>query len=228
VGFFDGGWWPRSWNLAAELPGLLAALCATGYHAHRVTYNLTARDPPPHTLAVPGQVVKLDGYRGQDPAVIGFLDIASSHRVDLLVIPPDIDPGVAERALVLAGGEGDMHRAREILQPGRYRRGAANDRPDRSSRSAAHRPMGNLRRSHPRRSNGARSGVSMVRYSADRRFRSVGAVPTEPVDPQKGPKDPGGGGADGPTVRAMTQTLHKTVFELPRRRRSRGTQAAAS
>lgn len=49
-GFVDGGWWPRSWNLAGELPGLLAALFATGYHAHRVTYNLTARDPSPHTL----------------------------------------------------------------------------------------------------------------------------------------------------------------------------------
>ncbi|MFS8102185.1 DUF5994 family protein [Lentzea alba] len=40
--FVDGAWWPRSSDLAAELPPLIAALAGRLGRATRVTFNLTA------------------------------------------------------------------------------------------------------------------------------------------------------------------------------------------
>ncbi|WP_157984939.1 DUF5994 family protein [Lentzea terrae] len=40
--FGDGAWWPRSSDLAAELPPLIAALAGRLGRATQVTFNLTA------------------------------------------------------------------------------------------------------------------------------------------------------------------------------------------
>jgi hypothetical protein len=116
-GFVDGGWWPRSLDLAVELPPLLTAMWAAGYDVFRVMYNLTAWDPAPGRLTVSGRRVKLGGYRLQDKASISLVGDGGWKRVDLVVVPPETDPVVAERALTLAGLDADPHRAAEILDP---------------------------------------------------------------------------------------------------------------
>ncbi|HKS47628.1 MAG TPA: DUF5994 family protein, partial [Amycolatopsis sp.] len=41
TGYVDGAWWPRSRDLSAELPTLLAVLAIRPGRIERVTYNLT-------------------------------------------------------------------------------------------------------------------------------------------------------------------------------------------
>src|SRR5690348_4127138 len=71
-GFVDGGWWPRSLDLVAELPALLAAVEAAGYReVRRVSYALTAWDGrPPRRTTMLNRVVKLGGFQFQNPAEI--------------------------------------------------------------------------------------------------------------------------------------------------------------
>jgi hypothetical protein len=116
-GFVDGGWWPPSLDLIAELPALLVAVEAAGYgEIRRVSYALTGWDgQPPRRSTMLNRVVKLGGFRSQSPAEISLIDSSERKRIILVVVPPGTDPPVARRALSTAGRNGDRHRAREIL-----------------------------------------------------------------------------------------------------------------
>jgi Family of unknown function (DUF5994) len=115
--FVDGGWWPRSLDLIAELPALLMAGEAAGYgEVRRVSYALTAWDGhPPRRSTMLNRVIKLGGFHFQNPAEISLVDSSGWKRITLVVVPPDTDPAVARRALTMAGMNGDRHRALEIL-----------------------------------------------------------------------------------------------------------------
>jgi hypothetical protein len=63
-----------------------------------------------------------------------LIDQSGWKRIDLVVIPPATDAQVAHRALDLAGLDGDLHRAREILLE------AASERPTRMSRDGCLEP----------------------------------------------------------------------------------------
>jgi hypothetical protein len=126
-GFVDGGWWPRSGDLSTELPPLLTALWLAGHQVYRVTYDLPSWDRPPRSMTVSGRRVKVDGYRS-DRATLSLVDLSGWKRIDLVVIPPSTDAQVAHRALALAGLDGDLHRAPEILHH------AASEHPTRVSR----------------------------------------------------------------------------------------------
>lgn len=113
----DGGWWPHSLDLIAELPALLSAVEAAGYsEIRRISYALTAwSGPVPRKAAMLNRVLKLGGFRYQDPAEISLVCSGGWKRVTLVVIPPSAAPAFAHRALAIAGTGGDGHRAREIL-----------------------------------------------------------------------------------------------------------------
>jgi hypothetical protein len=115
--FVDGGWWPRSLDLLAELPPLLVAVEAAGYgEVRRVSYAMTAWDGrPPRKSPMLDRVVKLGGFPSQDPAEISLLDSSGWKRITLVVVPPGTEPAVARSALRMAGMNGDRHRARKIL-----------------------------------------------------------------------------------------------------------------
>lgn len=123
-GFVDGGWWPRSLDLAAELPDVLLTLFASGYLIHRVTYNLVGWQQPPPAITVAGRRISLGGVRGQSRYSITLVDTtntnsATVNRLNLVVVPPDSDQWVAERALRLAGQDGLRLRPLEILAQAR-------------------------------------------------------------------------------------------------------------
>ncbi|MDQ2957238.1 MAG: DUF5994 family protein [Actinomycetota bacterium] len=125
-GFVDGGWWPRSLELASELPPVLAQLFAAGYAVHRVSYNLTGWQAPPTKMTVSGNLVTLTGFRNQSRSSITLVDTANTNsatvnRLELVVVPPDTDPAIAERALRLAGQDGYRFRAAEIMEQARRR-----------------------------------------------------------------------------------------------------------
>jgi uncharacterized protein DUF5994 len=105
TGFVDGGWWPRSRDLPAELPALLAVLAVRLGPVENVSYNLDAWGPAPRRITVDGRPVRLGGYRSQHPATIDVLSAA--HRVTLLVVAPDAAPEAAHGALMAAGHRGN-------------------------------------------------------------------------------------------------------------------------
>jgi hypothetical protein len=63
----DGGWWPRSTDPVAELPGLILALDAVHGPITRVMLHGNDWDSHPRRLAVDGRLVRL-GYFASQPA----------------------------------------------------------------------------------------------------------------------------------------------------------------
>ncbi|MEY9992936.1 hypothetical protein ABIE67_004968 [Streptomyces sp. V4I8] len=85
----DGAWWPRSYDLLAELPSLLAALPRTWGHIASATVNSAAWSAAPGRILVCNQVVRLRrAVAPHAPNTVVLL--APGHgRRDLLVVPPD-------------------------------------------------------------------------------------------------------------------------------------------
>ncbi|MEU4674636.1 DUF5994 family protein [Amycolatopsis sp. NPDC023774] len=101
TGHVDGAWWPRSRDLAAELPVLLAALAARLGRIDRVSYHLGDWPDPPRGVTFGESGIRLEGFRSQPSAtltVIGW----DQHRTTLLVIAAETDPDAAQDALTTA------------------------------------------------------------------------------------------------------------------------------
>jgi hypothetical protein len=109
TGHVDGGWWPRTRDLAAELPTLLTEVAARVGRIDRVTYHLADWPAPDRRLAFDDHVVRLEGFRSQQPGhltVIGW----DRDRLTLLVVPPETGSDDAQQALATAAdpaGTGD-------------------------------------------------------------------------------------------------------------------------
>jgi len=101
---FDGAWWPRSHDLAAELPELVAALDTLGVRVARFTYPEQAWTPIERKVAVSGRTVRTGAFRSMDPALVS-LTTDGDRRLDLLVVPPEADALTGVRALRLAAGQ---------------------------------------------------------------------------------------------------------------------------
>ena len=100
-GYVDGAWWPRSDDLAAELPDLLAVLSVRLGRIDRVLYNLNEWAKPSAKLATGGRRVRLDGYRRQPINTLEVLGL-NRNKIALLVVPPDTDPNEAHATLMAA------------------------------------------------------------------------------------------------------------------------------
>jgi hypothetical protein len=100
-GAVDGGWWPRSRDPDAELPGLIAGLDSALGPITRVALNLDAWDTAPHSVAVDGRRIHLGWFRQMDAHTIG-LTRASQNRVVLLVVPPQATTAGAGIAMAMA------------------------------------------------------------------------------------------------------------------------------
>lgn len=126
----DGGWWPRSWDPVAELPGLVLALTARYGPIRQVMLTSTAWDSRFRRLAVGTHagtdagtgvgtgvgagVVRMGWYATMDPALL----IATTDRgdqLDLLVVPPQTAPAAAEQAMATAADPTNVLRAPAIL-----------------------------------------------------------------------------------------------------------------
>jgi hypothetical protein len=99
---FDGGWFPRSRDLAVEVPELVAELDRRGVRVERFTYPLDPWLPAPRKLVVSGRVVRTGGFRSMDPQVVCLTWDGGRRRADLLVVPPETDVLTGARALRLA------------------------------------------------------------------------------------------------------------------------------
>ena len=117
TGWVDGAWWPRSRDLTAELPSLFPALTARLGRIERVAYHLDAWPPTPRRLRSGDEHgdVRLEGFRSQHTATLTVIGSGARRRVTLLVIPPDADPGLAQRALLTAAHRGNDDTADALL-----------------------------------------------------------------------------------------------------------------
>lgn len=117
TGYVDGGWWPRSRDLTAELPALAHALAIRLGRITRVAYALEAWDTPPRQITVDGNTMRLEGFHSQDQYVL-HLSGSDGRRLSLLMIPPEADMGDARDAMIMAARRGNADRPVELLAAG--------------------------------------------------------------------------------------------------------------
>lgn len=112
----DGGWWPRSRNLAVEL----GALVDDAPEALRI---VRAHVSPPDWDSVPTRIRVADGWLEVDslpPADAHVLLLAiageSPRPLRLLVVPPGVTTGQGEEALLAAASRGNAHSPTDLLR----------------------------------------------------------------------------------------------------------------
>ena len=112
---FDGAWWPRSRDLGAELPELIAALAGLGVRVERFTYPVEAWEHEVQRKVTVGtRTVRTGGFRSMDPQLVS-LTVDGDRRLDLLVVPPEADALTGVRALRMAGLREDTSSPQRVL-----------------------------------------------------------------------------------------------------------------
>jgi hypothetical protein len=114
TGAVDGGWWPRSRDPDAELPGLIVGLGSSLGPITRVALNPDAWDTAPRRVAVDGRRVRVGWFRHMDAHTIGVTR-ALQDRVALLVVPPQATTAAAEIAMAMAADAANSAGPADIL-----------------------------------------------------------------------------------------------------------------
>jgi hypothetical protein len=96
--YLDGVWWPRSPQLAVELPGLIARLSDRLGQVTVVGYHLDAWPGTPPQVEIAGLTVQLQGFTSNEPASVIVFG-RDGHYVTLLVIPSDVSDEIARQEL---------------------------------------------------------------------------------------------------------------------------------
>jgi hypothetical protein len=114
TGYVDGGWWPRSRNLAAELPALAEVLSVRLGAINRIRFALAAWDIGPFQTLVGEQVIRLEASRSLYENVV-HISGPGREPIRLLVIPPESPGPAGHAALMLAARRGNTDRPARIL-----------------------------------------------------------------------------------------------------------------
>ncbi len=135
-GHVDGAWWPRSDNLADELPDLLAVLSVRLGEIERVMYNLAEWARVPRRLSTGGRSVRLDGYQ-RHPVNTMEVQGVDRRKILLLVVPPDTEPELAHTAMMTAAAPDNGSSTGDMLGTATV----GQERPTASYRPAFHRSI---------------------------------------------------------------------------------------
>jgi hypothetical protein len=111
----DGGWWPRSTDPVAELPGLVLAIDKLRGPVTRLMLSAAGWHGRPRRLGVAGRVLRL-GYFASQPISLLTATCDNGERVDLLVVPPDTADRTADAAMILAATTTNLVHAPNILR----------------------------------------------------------------------------------------------------------------
>jgi hypothetical protein len=125
TGQVDGAWWPRTRDLAAELPALISVVGARLGRVERVSYHLGDWDPTSRRITVDGALVRLTGYHAQHTDTIDLL--GAGWRSTLLLVPARTHADAAQRAMTAAGRDGSTATVADLLNP---RSGTADAGPE--------------------------------------------------------------------------------------------------
>lgn len=112
-GVLDGAWWPRSRDIAAELPVLIAALTEYLGPVTRVGLDATAWNTLPTRLVVGDRVVHIDSFPVGDDTVL--VTRGDQDHFSLLVVPPHATPQAARAAMAEAVRADNVTQAEQIL-----------------------------------------------------------------------------------------------------------------
>ncbi|WP_369374335.1 DUF5994 family protein [Streptomyces sp. cg36] len=99
-GVLDGAWWPRSRDIAAELPALISVLTEHLGPITRVGLDATAWRGITTRLLIDGRVVHLDSFPVGDDTLL--VTRGDSDHFSLLVVPPDTTADAARTAMARA------------------------------------------------------------------------------------------------------------------------------
>jgi Family of unknown function (DUF5994) len=121
----DGGWWPRSTDPVAELPGLVLAIDNLRGPVSRLILAADGWDSHPRRLRVAGRVLKV-GYLASQPTSLLTALCGNGNRIDLLIVAPNTARGSADAAMILASTTSNHIHAQRII--------AALSTPNRGSR----------------------------------------------------------------------------------------------
>ncbi|WP_043194584.1 DUF5994 family protein [Streptomyces sp. NRRL F-2664] len=115
AGLLDGAWWPRSRDLAAELPSLADALDARFGRITRLTASPTCwLEVPPRISVADGRAVQLGWFTEQDSDTMILFSYAVG-RCDLLVIPPETEAAAAQRLMAAAALPGNVRAVATLM-----------------------------------------------------------------------------------------------------------------
>ncbi|MFD5130932.1 DUF5994 family protein [Streptomyces olindensis] len=112
-GVLDGAWWPRSRDIAAELPALIAALAEYLGPVARVGLDAGAWEALPTRLVIDDRVVHIDSFPVGDDTVL--ITRGEQDLFSLLVVPPHATPDAARAAMAEAVRAGNVTQAEQIL-----------------------------------------------------------------------------------------------------------------
>jgi Family of unknown function (DUF5994) len=118
----DGGWWPRSADPVAELPGLVLALDDAFDDRYspiwRIMLGAAEWHRRPRRLLVDGpagsRVVRL-GWFDTMPAGLLTAICSDRQRIDLLTVPPKSSAAAAQKAMEQAARPGNLTHTPDIL-----------------------------------------------------------------------------------------------------------------
>ncbi|MGI5427290.1 DUF5994 family protein [Streptomyces sp. CA-179760] len=112
-GVLDGAWWPRSRDIAAELPGLISALTEHLGPITRVGLDAGAWEGLPTRMTIDDRVVHIDSFAAADDTVL--ITRGEQDLFSLLVVPSHATPDAARAAMAEAVRAGSETRAERIL-----------------------------------------------------------------------------------------------------------------
>lgn len=93
-----GVWWPRSNDLAAELPAVVESLDRRGFVTEWVSFSRKTWGGAGRQLLIAGRVIRTASYRAIDPNMVSLSGRDGRARIDLLVVPPGVRPSAAAQA----------------------------------------------------------------------------------------------------------------------------------
>ncbi|MCX5196087.1 DUF5994 family protein [Streptomyces sp. NBC_00249] len=112
-GLLDGAWWPRTRDIAAELPALISVLAGHLGPITRVGVDASAWNDLPPRLVIDDRVVHLDSDPVGDDTVL--ITRGDSDHFALLVVPPDTTADAAREAMARAVRADNITQAAQIL-----------------------------------------------------------------------------------------------------------------
>ncbi|MFE5813115.1 DUF5994 family protein [Streptomyces sp. NPDC056479] len=112
-GVLDGAWWPRSRDIATELPNLITALTEHLGPVTRVGLDADAWEELPTRITIEDRVVHIDSSPVGDDTVL--ITRGEQDLFSLLVVPPHAAPDAARAAMAEAVRAGSVSQAEQIL-----------------------------------------------------------------------------------------------------------------
>lgn len=123
-GMVNGAWWPRSRDLTAELPALIAVLDKAWGQINRVTVNVRMWPQIPKRVRAGTHIVRVGWFDAeQDPNDLCLISHGSAPgRWDLLVVSPETDPARAAQLMATASDVGNKQTASALVDDAALRR----------------------------------------------------------------------------------------------------------